>query len=48
MIITNIYVSSRYQVNRKNIRKRVSDLLKLQGVDNAQVDIKELIMLKLI
>jgi len=39
MITVNFYIGSRYPVSRKKLRKSAEDLLKKNGVDNAQVDI---------
>lgn len=39
MIVVHIYSSSRYQVDKQNIEDRVTQLLKTQGVADAQVDI---------
>ncbi len=39
MIQTNLFVGSRYPVNRKLIRSRVQEFLKDKGVDHAMVDV---------
>jgi probable rRNA maturation factor len=39
MIITHLFVGSRYPVNRKKIRETVKNVLTQQGVEHAQVDV---------
>lgn len=39
MIRTNLYIGSRYPVNRKKIRQSVERLLQEYGIENAQVDV---------
>lgn len=39
MIITNLFVGSRYPVNRKKLRETVERVLTDQGITSAQVDI---------
>lgn len=39
MIITHLFVGSRYPVNRKRIRETVKRVLELQGITEAQVDV---------
>lgn len=39
MIRTNLFVGSRYPVNRKKIRQAVENLLLSYGIENAQVDV---------
>ena len=39
MIQVNLFVGSRYPVNRKKIRQRVKEVLSEYGIDHAQVDI---------
>ena len=39
MIITNLFIGSRYPVDRKKIRARVSEVLIRMGVEDAQVDV---------
>lgn len=39
MIITNLFVGSRYPVDRKKIRQTVKDMLARHNIDKAQVDV---------
>lgn len=39
MIITNLFVGSRYPVDRKKIRATVTRVLEAQGLTHAQVDV---------
>lgn len=39
MITTNLFVGSRYPVDRKKIRQKVKEVLSEHGVDRAQVDV---------
>lgn len=39
MITTNLFVGSRYPVDRKKIRQRVKTVLKKHNLDHAQVDV---------
>lgn len=39
MIITNLFVGSRYPVDRKKIRSTVEKILKKNGIETAQVDV---------
>ena len=39
MIVINLYIGSRYPVNRAQIRTAALEVLKNHGVDHAQVDI---------
>ncbi|MDA1079272.1 MAG: rRNA maturation RNase YbeY [bacterium] len=39
MIQVNLFVGSRYPVNRKKIRQRASTFLQSHGVEHAQIDI---------
>ncbi len=39
MIVINLYIGSRYPVNRAKLRKAAREVLKNNGIDHAQVDI---------
>lgn len=39
MIITNLFIGSRYPVNRKMLRQTVARVLTAQGIESAQVDV---------
>ncbi len=39
MILTNLFIGSRYPVNRKKLRETVERVLSENGVKNAQVDV---------
>ena len=39
MIKTNLFVGSRYPINRKKLRDTVKKVIANQGIDNAQVDV---------
>ena len=39
MIITNLFVGSRYPVNRKKIRAKVDEVLAKMGISDGQVDV---------
>lgn len=39
MILVNVYIGSRYPVDRKKMRSAVARVLQAHGIDHAQVDI---------
>jgi probable rRNA maturation factor len=39
MIITNLFVGSRYPIDRKKIRNKVTEVLERMGIEDAQVDV---------
>lgn len=39
MITTNLFVGSRYPVDRKKLRQKVEEVLKKHGIADAQVDV---------
>ena len=39
MITTNLFVGSRYPINRKKIRNKVKEVLKKNNIERAQVDV---------
>lgn len=39
MIVTNLFIGSRYPVNRKMLRQTVARVLTAQGIESAQVDV---------
>jgi len=39
MIITNLFIGSRYPINRKKVRLKVEEVLKKNNIDKAQVDV---------